>query len=104
MINYRPYSLYAYGQVDGRVTFAHTPHRDNILVNIKQLTLYYNPSAVCNLVVMSYDPGCRIWIDGRYAVSPFEDWIEEGTPFVLGVRYGCIVCESLDPNRFFARY
>ena len=96
--------MYAHGQVDGRIRFEHTPRRDMLLVNVKQITLYYNPSARCNLIVMSFEPDCRIWTDSRYLVSPFEDLIEEGNPFVLDIHDGFIEAEPLTPNKFFCKF
>ena len=103
-MKYRPYSMYGYGQVDGRIKFDHYPRRDMLLVNITQMTLYYNPSARCNLIVMSFEPNCRIWTDSRYVGIPFEDLIAEGNPFVLGIRDGFIESEPLDPNKFFCKF
>ena len=103
-MTYKPYSLYQYGQLDGRVTFAHIPRRDMLLVNVKQMALYYNPSARCNLVVMSFEPNSRISFDARYMVPPFDDIIAEGKPFIVGIQNGLVEIEPLDPNRFFCKY
>lgn len=106
---YRPYSLYSYGQIDGRTTFSHIPrtNQDRLLVNITQMDILWNESRAvnpCVLIVMSFEPNCRIAFDARYAVAPYDDLIESGRPFVFVVTGSIVSCEPLDPEKFFAKY
>ena len=109
MINYRPYSLYAYGQVDGRHSFQYRPQwgKNMIVCNVTQLDILWNeqfPDTECVLVFLSYIKGCKLCFDARYMVPEFDDILEEGSPFVVGIRNGLVEVEELDANLFHGGY
>lgn len=108
-MDYKPYSLYQYGQVDGRTTFQHRPFSrcNRLMTNITQMDILWNETRdveCCFLVFMSFEPNCRISFDARYMVPPFDDIIAEGKPFIVGIQNGLVEIEPLDPNRFFCKY
>ena len=99
LLGYKSYSLFGYRQVDGRRCFGLTPwpRFDCLLVNIRQLDVYFTPKADANLVLLSWEEGFRLGFDARYKVC---GELNAGTPQVIMIRGGEVQIEPLDYDYF----
>lgn len=98
-LEYKSYSLFGYRQVDGRTSFSLTPwpKLDCLLVNIKQLDIYFTPKADSNLVLLSWEEGFRLGFDARYHVC---GELGSGAPQVIMIRGSEVIIEPLDYDYF----
>ena len=105
---YRPYTLYAYRQTDGRITFVVNPYRDALLVNVRQMRLKFDSKADCNLILLSWDKDFLFTWDARYNVEldprlesdNLRQLTADGQPLVLMARGRRLRIEPLDQNYF----
>lgn len=107
----KPYSLFQYAQIDGRITYRILPHRGRnlLLTNIKQLAIDHCHDDVerlkCDLILLSFEPTALVTFDAQYnVVGDYESLIKEGTPVVFFIQGDVVFAEALNIEDFSAKY
>ena len=111
MKSIKPYSLFAYKQIDGRITFRIKPQNkvDLILSDIRQMAIdfpTYAKNLETNIILMSFDVNALVTFDAHFNLfgDSYEDFIKKGIPCVFYITNSDVFVEALNPDDFFAKY
>ena len=111
MKSIKPYSLFAYKQIDGRITYRIKPQHkvDLILSDIRQMALDFPTQAKnleTNIILMSFEPTALVTFDAHFNLfgDSYEDFIKKGIPCVFYINDTDVFIEELNPDDFFAKY